>query len=439
MIGSSRSLITPRLAIKYKKFGLEIKWLFVILVLLDYHLLYLFNYNGGFGKVLFIDGLKFVTGIIGVLIAVWIYFCYHRLINSYGQYIKYYCICVFFIFLIFSLYTIVIYPNQKIADTFRYGGRFLYPILAVMFIFLFERDGGPNKIISFLNKLCCVWYVYIILQSIVYSTTGGFLFDFDSYFSGETVNIRNESLRVGLGSFGNIILIYNLVQIFCNKKKTFFIFLQVVLGFYCLIVIQQTRMYILITFICLAFIFLVKGKSKLQIILTPLIILSLGLFLTFSSTVNEFFASFSITGEQAGSTIARLDAIDYFWNVFLDNPIFGFAWPGDEAYFSIAHGPLGTAYLSDIGFLGLLAELGLFAIPFYLLPLIRIVYILYKIGWKRVIRENMFLVVLLVYMIGTSVTLLITDSGRSIAFPFIIALYEYYYRQHKNRKQEGHK
>ena len=87
MIASWGSLLPPRLAIKYKKFGLEIKWLFVILVLLDYHLLYLFNYNSGFGKILFIDGLQFVTGIIGVLIAVWIHFCYDRLINSYGQYI----------------------------------------------------------------------------------------------------------------------------------------------------------------------------------------------------------------------------------------------------------------------------------------------------------------------------------------------------------------
>ena len=43
----------------------------------------------------------------------------------------------------------------------------------------------------------------------------------------------------------------------------------------------------------------------------------------------------------------------------------------------------------------------------------------------------MFLVVLLVYLIGTSITLLITDSGRSIAFPFVIALYEYYYKQYK--------
>ena len=97
----------------------------------------------------------------------------------------------------------------------------------------------------------------------------------------------------------------------------------------------------------------------------------------------------------------------------------------------MAHGLRGTAYISDVGFVGLIAELGIFAIPFYVAPLIRMVYILSKIGWKNALKEHMFLVVLLLYLLGTSITLLVTDASRGLAFPFIIALFEYEYAKMK--------
>ena len=157
--------------------------------------------------------------------------------------------------------------------------------------------------------------------------------------------------------------------------------------------------------------------------------LGIGILLFTSDVVWNFISSFSPTGEQSGSTIARLYAWEYYFNKFLANPLFGFAWPGDESYYNVAHGALGVAYLSDVGFVGLMAELGLFSIPFYIVPLARMGYILYKIGIRNAVKKYMFLVVLFLYLIGSSITLIITDAGRALAFPFIIALFEFYFNK----------
>ena len=44
----------------------------------------------------------------------------------------------------------------------------------------------------------------------------------------------------------------------------------------------------------------------------------------------------------------------------------------------VAHGLLGTAFTSDVGFIGLLAETGLFSLVFFVIPIIRMIYVLVK-------------------------------------------------------------
>ena len=430
MINSN--LLTNKKTLRINKIGFGIQCLMLFIILFDYHFFYLVNYDVGIISLFLKFGNQLIIGMLACFMAVCVYLFHYKRIRVYGNYVPLYCLSVFLIFALFAFYTILTYPEQKIADTFRYGGKFLYPILAIGFLYLFERDKGPKKWLNILNKLVFLWYLYVIIQSFYYKVTGNLLFDFRSYF-GEELNLREENLRVGPGSFGNIMLLYNLVQVLgCSDKKiSLFSVLQVLLGAYCLFFVQQTRVAILIIVICAVFILLFRGKTTFQKVIKPLIVLVCGIFLVTNDTVWEFINSFSATGEQAGSTIARLYAWEYYFDQFLQNPLFGFAWPGDEAYFSIAHGAQGSAYISDVGFVGLIAELGIFAIPFYVAPLIRMVYILSKIGWKNALKEYMFLVVLLLYLLGTSITLLITTAKSGIGFPFIIALFEYEYAKMK--------
>ena len=419
--------------LRIPKTGFGIECLIFFIILFEYHFFYLFDYEVGIIALILKLGDQMIIGGLSCLVALCAWLFYRRRIRQYSKYLRKYCAAVFFIFLLFVLYTTIIYPNQKIADTFRIGGRFLHPILAIGFIFIFDRDKGPERWLSILNKISFCWYLYIIVQSIAFNLSGRLLFDMASYFSGGSGTGFIGNVRISLGAFGNIMLLYNIVYVMnkSNRSIPWFAIIQIILGAYCVVFIQQVRAYIVVLFVCVTVIILLASKTKFQQVIKPLLILGIVIFLCTSSLVQDFIYSFSTESELGTSTEARLYAWEYFFNAFLKNPLFGFAWPGDEAYFSIAHGPLGTAWANDVGVVGLMAQLGLFAIPFYVVPLIRMVYILHKIGWKRAARENMFLVVLLVYLIGTSITLLITDSGRSIAFPFVIALYEYYYKQYK--------
>ena len=418
-------------SLRIRKTGFGIEFLLFFMILFDYHFFYLFDYRVGIIDTILRFGDKFITGVAGCFIAVCVYIFYAKKMRYYGSYITKYGFTVFIIFLLFAFYTIQSYPNQKLADTFRYGGRFLYPLYAIGFLYIFERDEGPSRWLSIINKLCFLWYLYIILQAFFYSVTGSLLFDFASYFSGDDVNVRDSGLRVGLGTFGNIMLIYNLIHALGASKQNISVFsiVQSILGIYCIIFVQQTRATILLMSLCIAFILFFRGGTTFQNILKPLFVLGIGILLFTSDVVWNFISSFSPTGEQSGSTIARLYAWEYYFNKFLANPLFGFAWPGDESYYNVAHGALGVAYLSDVGFVGLMAELGLFSIPFYIVPLARMGYILYKIGIRNAVKKYMFLVVLFLYLIGSSITLIITDAGRALAFPFIIALFEFYFNK----------
>ena len=105
----------------------------------------------------------------------------------------------------------------------------------------------------------------------------------------------------------------------------------------------------------------------------------------------------------------------------------GYGWPSDAGYSQVAHGLLGTAYTSDVGFIGLLAETGLFSLVFFVIPIIRMIYVLVKTKEMPLDAMRMFLMVLIVYLLTTSATIIITDGARCLALPIIMALYEYYY------------
>lgn len=56
--------------------------------------------------------------------------------------------------------------------------------------------------------------------------------------------------------------------------------------------------------------------------------------------------------------------------------------------------------------------------------------IVFSIGFKRIAKTNTFLLVAVLYLLLTFATLIITDMGRCLAFPFLIAVFEYYYGEY---------
>lgn len=413
--------------LKIRRTGFFTATIVIMIFLIEYHLFYLFSYPYWMDYLLY--HARYAT-----LAAVAIGICFVNLLTRrntlkvYGQWMINYSLIVCFSFFVLLIYSRSIYPAQKIIDTLAIGGRYACVLIVIPIMLLLLRDGGPNRLLTYLNAIVFIWYLYTAVQSIVYAGTGSFLFSFRDYYLGD-VNIRNSNIRVTQGTFGTIMFLYNAsILFFGEKKKKLFNLLMVGLSLYHVVFIQQTRVMIIVSAICLAFIILFYGKNIRQQIFRALSVLIAGVVLATSPVVAEFLSTFTSTSiEYEGSSIAREYATTYFWKVFLENPLVGYAWPADTAYKHIAHGALGTAYTSDVGFLGLMAETGLFSIVFFIVPLCRMIYILRKTRGAQLDGMRMFLMVIVVYLLATSVTVIITDGARCIALPVLMALFEYYY------------
>lgn len=416
---------------KIRKYGIEIVVVVLFALAVDYEFFYLFPYSGMM-RTLFRDSKYLLVGTLGVCVAIYILYGRSSLIAGYKKRMQKYTIFIVMMFVIVAAFTILAYPSQKIADTFRTGGRFLYPIYAIPIIWIFERDGGTKKFLCVINCIAVGWSLLSVAQSTFYARTGTLLFSFMEYF-GSDVNIRNGNLRISSLAFGSIMMLYNFIRFYTRQVKGWkrlLTFLEFAVGLYCVIVIQQTRAMMLVCFVCLALVLLIYGKTLQKKFIGFFIVLFIGVFFASTSYVSDFFSTFS-SADYEGSSIARNYAIRYFGDVFLNNPLVGFGWAFNS---SITHGPMGIAYTSDVGIVGMLAEIGLFTIPFYIVPIIRMTMIIKQYGLRKMMHDNLFLLILIVYLLGTTATLIITDRGRCFGFPLIIALFEYFYI-HMNDKQ----
>ena len=108
--------------------------------------------------------------------------------------------------------------------------------------------------------------------------------------------------------------------------------------------------------------------------------------------------------------------------MFCDSILFGNGFSNYRYYPAVQYGPLGTFYYSDVGVFGLLAETGLMSVIFYFVPLVHIIKTGVRTQRTEQRKKYAFLIGMIVYLVGTSISLLITDSGRALAYPFVIAM-----------------
>lgn len=414
--------------LQIKKRGLITAIIMMLCVLLEYHFFYLFSYSQSMSRMLY-DTRYALFSIIASFLLVWTCLARKGALQFYTSWALKYSIGALLSFCILLIYSHKAYPAQKMIDTLAIGGRYACVMFVIPIMFLFIRDNGTKRLLTYLNMLVFIWYALTVVQSIVYAKTGSFLFAFKDYYYYGGVIIRNSSIRVTQGTFGTIMFLYNACVVFFeNKKRKLFNIIMVALSLYHVVFVQQTRVMIIISAACLAFIVLFYGKNVKQQVFRAIAILAAGIVLGTSSAVSDFIATFTSTSvEYSGSSVAREYAITYFMGVFTKNPLTGYGWPSDAGYSQVAHGLLGTAFTSDVGFIGLLAETGWFSLVFFVIPIIRMIYVLVKTKEMPLDAMRMFLMVLIVYLLTTSATIIITDGARCLALPIIMALYEYYY------------
>lgn len=408
--------------IRKKNFWLKTILFFVIIFWM--HWLYILKYPGFLSIISGEESYRYFLGWFSLLMFLGMNIFYYKKLTKYNNLM--FLLWVYLILYFMQvLFTSVSYPKQSLVSTLHVGAPFLITLLVPMILVCTEDDLDFKNLVLFLDVLSFLWSIILIVQTWYFNTGSySFLFDFKNYFT-TGVTFRNDSLRLSLGSLGNLMIVYRLYSILYERKEGLYnIYRHVALGtsLYALVFIQQTRMYTLIIGIVFVVLMLCSGKSTKVKLITGFLTI-VGVYVLFSQNIiSDFISSFSINSDKGVSTLARIYEIQYYLKCFLKNIFFGNGLTSEVVYPQIEHGSLGTLYYVDVGIIGLFAQVGLCAVAFYVIPFCRmikttIMAIKYTKNWQ-------FDFVLLVYMFFTSWTLLQIHPVQVMSFVLVFSYFE---------------
>lgn len=409
---------------KINKKGLGYYILFIATILLWYQFFYYIDLPQSIDNILKIDNFMPIVSIVSLWIVFFLLFTRNKVIKKHNEFFNYiYCLIVVVLLLI--IYSILKYPKQTIFTTFKIGMSFLVIVFSVSVLMMLEKNRKMVAFWEIVNLTAFLWYLTVIIQIVYYLQHRVFLFDFWTYFE-RYFNHGIYGLRINLHAFGNIMILYNLINLYYKKGlKRYWHIINFIIGLIALVFIQQTRaLYVYIT-VCIICLILKNKKVSLKI---SLILISVYI-LVFTNVISSFIDSFSIYGNRSISTTARIYSIQYYFQCFFRNPIFGNGLADGfkgTVYASVEHGSLRTAYYSDVGFIGLLANTGILAFIIFVWPVVRLIKQYEKTKMYMPDDQKDFMFVSIIYLIITSLTYLVTTSKNAILFPILIGYFEYY-------------
>lgn len=414
---------------KIKKRGFVNKIIVFLLLIVAFHCFYLFKYPLWLSNITWIYNWGMVVFSISLLYFVHKYHLKNCWLNKY-------LLILLGLIIIQFIYTKLNYPNQSFYDTFRVACSFLFIFSSVIFLKYLDNN-GEKSLLNLINWFCFLWEILIIVQSFYYRK-GVLLFDISSYFYGDSIYERNNNIRMSIGIFAEFMIFYNFTNFFSDKKlfrknniKSMVFF---VIAIWTLLFVDQGRADAVYIFITLAVIMVTSSynlKSKVIMVMVTLFAIYI---VTSTDLIQAMLETFNSTGLNANSTTHRLYALQYYTeciknHLFLGNGLLKTTNIND-VYYTVEHGSLGWAYYSDVGLIGLTANIGLFGlIIVFIYPLIRTGYFLFKLVKKYSWREYIFPISLYVYLLVSSGTLISTDVQRILQFAFFIAYFEYIYKK----------
>lgn len=398
-----------------------IRIIIVLLCILDLHIFYLINFPTQID-----DIWKELLAFVSILLTIRCR-CKDGCLFKKYRFITRYTIWMLVSLIIVTIFSKLLlnYSNMTLYQMFRTWSHFFLVFLAFPLVELFEYE-GYEKLFKYINYVIFAWYIIVIVQSILYSATGKVFLNEIVYSADGFINERDGMIRFSLYSLGNIMLLFNFDNLYCKRKicSYWFSILQLFLGMYAVITVQQTRAFTIVLCVTIFFIILSNSNTPMKALRNTIIIVAVGVLIYNNNVIKSLIDSFSSSGEYGISTFARTGAIEYYWKVFLSNPFCGFGIVPPI----VEHGPMGIYYFSDVGIFGLLAQFGIFIIPIYGILLIRWGKIVLYVIRTGNLKKYGFIVGAYVYALLTSATLIMTDKPRIIIIPIFLALFEHVYR-----------
>ncbi len=347
-------------------------------------------------------------------------------LSTSGQIIAFWLLSV----IIVTAYSLIAY-NQELRYIFPDVRHYSLLLCVYPFLFYLFYYNSIEKLMKVVT-ICTLANVVVIMLSVIsYSISHVYLFDI------YTFGIRSGALysRCTLGSLFPIVIIYSIYKIFNDRNKKYI--LPLVFYLFVFVYIDQTRArmaFYAITVIVMVFF---SGTLSIRKMANSIILTIISLVIIYSGLMSTFIDSFSLNAENGISTYNRIGEVGYYWQVFTNNPLFGYGFISDHYsnLISIKSGSNLTYHPGDVGVLGLLAEGGiLLAVP-YLCFLVRMFYVYKTI--KHDTKYQMFFLGILTYCIVSSLTQSLNRQILFLLIPVSWAMFEFEYYNCKTNKIEA--
>lgn len=402
------------------KYSQIVSGLLYLAMLLDLGFLYVVNLPP------IIKQYRFVwISLIGVVTALIVLSKFGDLVGEHLKFINKYTMLLLISLFIISVYSYFKYPIQSIIDMVLSMQYYLVYFLVYAFIFMFSKKGIEGFMLS-IHRIVILWEILLILNSAYYTATGNQIL---YYFSDDNVSVR-VGIRIALYVLAHVLLIYDFEKIINNQKGLISNKLAVVnliLGTYCLLIVEQTRGHFLAIFAAWFAILILNSKKKSTVMLRVILLVTAYILLVKSGYLQSIFSSLTGASEIYGDygQQARISSMNYFWNCFLSNPLCGIGFVRyGGAYNTIVRGASGSFFANDVGIFGIIGNIGIFAFIIYGVLLMRYAYDLI-VMFKYKSRFRFFSCGLLTYIIFTTPSLIMFWSTTCLLFPLSMAVFEY--------------
>lgn len=302
-------------------------------------------------------------------------------------------------------------------------------ILLLLSFPIYEILNDDRKV--FFKNIVRLGYLALFVKTIVWLMYNFFRINVAPGMWGYKIqwsrSILNFNFTRLIGTFLDIfLLIYAIVNLLKKdntiiKKSLYFI--EILFLFFYTIMISQYRAelvyYVLVT-LALISIYTYKNQRKNRAVNVTLLILSVLLILFISRHyIYEFFGTFSVNNQITGSSTSyRLVEFDHFSNMWESgNKLLGFGLiPDTTVYYNAEY------YLSDLGFVSTLYELGILGFTFLLLPLINGFLFMINVFKENLNSKDLVFIGLSIYLIFSLISANPYNPSRITLLPIYMGL-----------------
>lgn len=337
------------------------------------------------------------------------------------------CIILFSIIPFISSITANVLNNQDLVMGISASKRYFIYLIYVYLITVIKDKYDIYKIEKIMMYLGTILSVFFLIQSLISL----------DIFKIVAMDSRTGGMRFFQGySFIMFCYLISLCKVFdknTTKKETsiclLFCFTQVI----SIIVVSQTRNFIISILVATFFVVLFQKKYK-KILLVCIFVFFTGIFILSGIELNigfiELIKSTIYDMKNGVGTIGfRLEEIQYYMHYFITYPIFGMGdYNNKFYYYNDITGLYLRFYTVDVGIIGYMFNFGIIGVLIFAILIVKLFKIIINLRDNRNMAYNLSVAFLGFIAGGLTSTFYIQDSNSILYVSIVLVIIEFYYK-----------